>query len=45
MADDLVGPLEGMSISDLIRKMRAGETYVDVHTISNPGGEIRGQIH
>jgi hypothetical protein len=27
----------------LIAKMRAGETYTNVHTMANPGGEIRGQ--
>lgn len=28
---------------DLIAKMRAGETYTNVHTTAFPGGEIRGQ--
>jgi len=28
---------------DLIAHMRAGNTYTNVHTILNPGGEIRGQ--
>jgi hypothetical protein len=27
----------------LIAKMRAGETYTNVHTSANAGGEIRGQ--
>jgi len=27
----------------LIARMRAGETYTNVHTTANPGGEIRGQ--
>lgn len=27
----------------LIAKMRAGQTYTNVHTMANPGGEIRGQ--
>jgi len=43
-ADDLVGPLEGQSLGELIDAMRTGETYVNVHTEQNPGGEIRGQI-
>jgi hypothetical protein len=29
---------------DLIAKMRSGETYANVHTLDNAGGEIRGQI-
>lgn len=43
-ADDLVGLLAGKSLDDLVALMRAGETYVNVHTVANPGGEIRGQI-
>jgi hypothetical protein len=30
--------------AELIRAMRAGATYVNVHTTGRPGGEIRGQI-
>jgi hypothetical protein len=52
---NLVGPLEGMSLSVLIAAMRDGGTYVNVHTDDGvappntgpgdfPGGEIRGQI-
>ena len=43
-ASDLMGSLAGKSISDLVRKMQSGETYVNVHTEANPNGEIRGQI-
>lgn len=43
-ASDLVGPLAGMPLSVLLAEMEAGNTYVNVHTIANPGGEIRGQI-
>jgi hypothetical protein len=42
--DDLVGPLEGSSISDLVDQIETGNTYVNVHTLANPAGEIRGQI-
>jgi hypothetical protein len=52
---DLVGPLAGRPLSALIDAMRAGNTYVNVHTNDGvdpintgagdfPGGEIRGQI-
>jgi hypothetical protein len=43
-ADDLMGPLAGQPLSALISEMEAGNTYVNIHTTANPGGEIRGQI-
>jgi hypothetical protein len=43
-ADDLVGPLAGMSLDALIEQMQAGNTYVNVHTSQFPAGEVRGQI-
>jgi CHRD domain len=43
-AADLMGPLEGKSISDLVDQIKAGTAYVNVHTEKNPAGEIRGQI-
>lgn len=54
-AANLVGSLAGHPLSDLIAAMRAGNTYVNVHTNDGvaptntgpgdfPGGEIRGQI-
>ena len=42
---NLVGPLTGLTLEDLIEAMAAGNTYVNVHTTQFPGGEIRGQIH
>jgi hypothetical protein len=44
-AADLRGSLAGASLDDLVAEMVAGNTYVNVHTVANPGGEIRGQIH
>jgi hypothetical protein len=43
-AADLVGPLQGKTIADLVADIRAGNAYVNVHTTAHPGGEIRGQI-
>jgi hypothetical protein len=43
-ADDLMGELEGMELSDLIEAISAGNTYVNVHTTQNGPGEIRGQL-
>ncbi|MBI4523348.1 MAG: CHRD domain-containing protein [Deltaproteobacteria bacterium] len=54
-AANLVGPLAGHPLSDLVTLMRNGETYVNVHTNDGvpptntgpgdfPGGEVRGQI-
>lgn len=31
-------------LGSLIAQIRAGNTYVNVHTLANPGGEIRGQL-
>jgi hypothetical protein len=46
---DVIGPaaqqIDPGEFNDLIRAMRAGETYANVHTSRAPGGEIRGQIN
>lgn len=44
-ADDLVGPLAGEPLDELVSIIREGNAYVNVHTRSNPAGEVRGQIH
>jgi hypothetical protein len=41
--DSAVCPGGLADFDDLIAHMRAGNTYTNVHTIANPGGEIRGQ--
>jgi hypothetical protein len=43
-AEDLSGPLEGMSIDDLLEGIIVGTAYVNIHTNAYPDGEIRGQI-
>ncbi len=42
--EDLIGPLEGLTLEHLMYQMEQGNTYVNVHTTQNPGGEIRGQL-
>lgn len=53
--DDLVGPLSGMTMEDLVMWIEAGDAYVNVHTNDGvgdtntgpgdfPAGEVRGQI-
>lgn len=47
-AANVVGPagqgLDGGELQELVRAMRAGVTYVNVHTARFPNGEIRGQL-
>ena len=48
-AADVIGPatqgIEAGAIAELIRAMRAGETYANVHSTKFPAGEIRAQIN
>ena len=48
VASDVIGPsgqgITAGQLDELIRAMRNGVTYVNVHTDIYPGGEIRGQI-
>lgn len=48
-ANEVIGPtgqgIEAGNITELIRAMRHGATYVNVHTNKWPSGEIRGQIN
>ncbi|MFU8843830.1 MAG: CHRD domain-containing protein [Bacteroidales bacterium] len=43
-ASDLVGPLVGMPLSDLMDYIISSNAYVNLHTSQFPGGEIRGQF-
>lgn len=46
----ITAPDEGIgcgweTLADVLEAMRSGDTYVNVHTVDNPPGEVRGQIH
>ena len=43
-AEDLTGPLEGATLDDLVSTIESGQAYVNVHTVANPAGEIRGNL-
>ena len=47
-AADVIGPAaQGIApgeFRELVRAMRAGATYANVHSTTFPAGEIRGQI-
>jgi CHRD domain-containing protein len=43
-ASNLIGPLAGHPLSDLIDIMDNGTAYVNAHTKDFPLGEIRGQV-
>lgn len=38
------GVVGGETFATLVAKIRAGTTYINVHTLANGGGEIRGQL-
>ena len=46
-AADVSNPAQGITAGDLagvVQEIRAGFTYVNIHTAISPGGEIRGQL-
>ena len=47
-AADVIGPeAQGIApgeFAELVRAIRAGATYANVHTVKYPGGEIRAQL-
>lgn len=42
--EDLEGPMAEDTLEDLLDEIRAGNAYVNVHTVQYPDGEVRGQI-
>jgi len=47
-AQVLAVPAQGVTAGDfagLVRIIRSGDAYANVHTTAHPGGEIRGQVH
>jgi hypothetical protein len=43
-ASALIGSLAGKTVADLVALFESGRAYVNVGTVKNPKGEIRGQI-
>ena len=43
-ASALIGSLKGKTLADLAVLLQGGKAYVNVGTVKNPQGEIRGQI-
>lgn len=41
---NVVGILAGTGVAGLLEQIRAGNAYVNVHTLQYPPGEIRGQL-
>ena len=44
LASPATQQLAAGELAEFIAAMRAGAAYVNVHTVTSPGGEIRGQI-
>lgn len=42
--DDIINDACGATVDELVASMEAGQAYVNVHSLANPSGEVRGQI-
>ena len=43
--DFVARPAQGINtLDDMIQAIVNGNSYVNIHTTQNPGGEIRGQL-
>lgn len=43
-AGDFVGPLKGQSMENFQQQAKNNQIYVNVHTVENPAGLVRGQL-
>ena len=41
---NVTNPACGATLAEIIEQMRQGNTYVNVHSVANPPGEVRGQV-
>ncbi len=42
--DNIFNDVCGATLAEIVEAIRNGNVYVNVHSVANPGGEIRGQV-